>query len=152
MACFLLCVATTWRACWVNKRLGSVYKHTASPEPSHGKSKTSEGKEGLKYLLLLIQTQSADTVGKQTVGVRLCTQLQKLPVYIGMLACNHLGPVILKRWSLSLPAVVMNAIILLAELGAVRALWGPRPRNDSDLIKQHKLWVGGRQEIKAFCK
>lgn len=50
----LLCVATTWRACWVNERLGSVYKHTASPEPSHGKSKTSEGKGGLKYLLLLL--------------------------------------------------------------------------------------------------
>lgn len=114
----LLCVATTWRACWVNKHLGSVYKHTASPQPSHGKSKSSEGKEGLKYLLLpLVQKQSADTVGKQTVGVRLCTQLQKLPVYIGMLVCNHLGPVILKRWSLSLPAVLMNAIILLAELG-----------------------------------
>lgn len=44
----------------------------------------------------------------------------------------------------------MNAIILLAELGPVRTLWGPRLRNDSDLINQHKLWVGGRREIKAF--
>lgn len=46
----------------------------------------------------------------------------------------------------------MSAIILLAELGPVRTLWGPRPRNDSDLIEQHKLWVGGRQEIKAFVQ
>lgn len=46
----------------------------------------------------------------------------------------------------------MNAIIFLAELWAVRALWGPRPRNASYLIKLHKLQAAGRQEIKALCK
>lgn len=122
--------------------------------PLMGNSRPARGrKKYLKYLpLLLNQKRSADTVGEQAVRVRLCTHLLKLPVYIGLLVCNHLGPVILKRWSLSLPAVLMNAIILLAALGAVQTLWGPCPRNDSDLIKQHKLWLGGRQEIKVFCK
>lgn len=45
----------------------------------------------------------------------------------------------------------MNAIILLAELRAVRSLWGPRPCNDSYLIKPHKHWPGVRREIKALC-
>lgn len=69
-----------------------------------------------------------------------------------MIVYNYFGPVILKRWSLSLPAFLMNAIILLAELRAVRALLGPCPGNDSYLIKLHKHWAGVRQEIKALCK
>lgn len=103
-------------------------------------------------LLLLFQKQSADVLCKQAVGVCLCTQLQKLPVYIGMLVYNYFVPVILKRWTLSLPAFLMNAINFLAELRAVRTLWGPCPCNDSYLIKLHKRWAGVRQEIKALCK
>lgn len=103
-------------------------------------------------LLLLLQKPSADTVCKQTVGVCLCMQLHQLPVYIGMFVDNYLGPVILKRWSLSLPAFLMDAIIFLAELGAGQTLWGPRPCNDTYLTKQHKHWAGDRQEIKALCK
>lgn len=108
-----------------------------------GNPSTVRVKGGWKYLLLLLlQKPSADRVCKQTVGVCLCMQLHKLPVYIGMLVDNYLGPVILKRWSLSLPAFLMDAIIFLAELGAVRTLWGPRPRNDTYLTKQHKHWAG----------
>lgn len=44
---------------------------------------------------------------------------------------------ILKWWSLSLPAFLMDVIIFLAGLGAAQVLWGPCPRNDSAIIKEH---------------
>lgn len=69
-----------------------------NPRPVRVKDASAE------YLLLLLFQKQADILCKQAVGVRLCTQLQKLAVYIGMLVYNYFGPVILKRWSLSLPA------------------------------------------------
>lgn len=45
----------------------------------------------------------------------------------------------------------MNAIILLAELGAVQTLWGPRPRNDSDLIKQLNSGLEADRKSKLFA-
>lgn len=62
--------------------------------------------------------------------MHLCTASQLV------VACDKCDPVILKRWSLSLPVFVMWVIIFLAEPGAAQVLWGPCPRNDSALIKE----------------
>lgn len=70
-----------------------------------------------------------------------------------MRAYDKLDPVILKWWSLSLPAFLMEVIIFLAELGAAQVLWGPCPHNDSALIKEcSQHWARVQQEIKAVWK
>lgn len=121
-------------------------------EPLMGNPRRVRGRKVWNIFFYSSSRSSQQTQSTDRRCVCLCTLLHELPVYVGMLVCNHLAPVILKRWSLSLPAVSMNAIVFLAELGAVWTLWGPRPRNDSYLIKLHKLRAAGRQEIKALCK
>lgn len=68
-------------------------------------------------------------------------------------ADDKLHPVILKWWSLSLPAFLMVVIIFLAGPGAAQVLWGPRPHNDSALIKEcSQHWALVQQKIKALWK
>lgn len=138
-------------ACWVNKTLGSVYKHSVSPETCNGKSKTSKD-EWEQAKNISFYSWSRTSLQTSFVGVCLCTQRQKLPVYIGMLVHNHLEPCDTQAVVLIASCLFDDAISFLAELRAARSLWGPCPCNDSDLIKAPKYWAAGRQEIKALRK